>query len=79
MVSGILGQESGTSPAEVSNCIPFWAASACSCCKKANKLLEIPKISLLGSWGHAANDGEIRQWAARALEASVRLAFPSPV
>lgn len=49
MVSAILGQESGTSPAEVSNCIPFWAASVCSYCKKANKLLETPKISF---WAH---------------------------
>jgi len=37
--------------------------------KKANKLLEIPRISLLGSWGHAADDGDGGQWAARALEA----------
>lgn len=79
MVSGVLGQESWTSPAEVSNCIPFWAASVCSCCKKANKLLEIPKISLLGLWGHAANDGGIRQQAARAPEAPVGLDLPSPV
>lgn len=79
MVFGVLGGESWTSPAEVSNCIPFWAASVCSCCKKANKLLEIPKISPLAPWGRAANNGDIRQQAVRALEASVRLDFSSPV
>lgn len=70
MVSGVLGWESQTSPAEISSCMLFWAVSVCSCCKKANKLLEITKISLLCSWGHAANYGDSRQWAAGALEAS---------
>lgn len=30
------------------DCIPFWAASVCSCCKKAKKHL-IPRINLLDS------------------------------
>lgn len=75
MVFGVLGRKSWTSPAEISDCIPFWAASVCSCCKKTNKLLKIPKISLLAPWGRAATDGDIRQWAARALEGSVGLDF----
>lgn len=49
MVSGVPGWESHTSPADVSTCVPSWAASDCSCCKRANKLLEIPKINLLSS------------------------------
>lgn len=44
----VLGQERQISPAEVSDCMPFWAASVCSCCKKAKKHL-IPRIDLLGS------------------------------
>lgn len=67
MVFVVLGRESQTSPVEVSDCIPFWAASVCSCCKKAKKHL-VPRINLLGSWGHAANGGDTGQWAARALE-----------
>lgn len=66
MVFVVLGRESQTSPAEVSDGIPFWAAFVCSCSKKTKHL--IPRINLLGSWGHAANDGDTRQWATRALE-----------
>lgn len=43
MVSAVLGQGSRTSPPEASSCIPFWAALVHSYCKKANKLLEIPR------------------------------------
>lgn len=43
MVSAVLGEGSRTSPPEASTCIPFWAASVCSYCKKANKLQEIPR------------------------------------
>lgn len=66
MVFAVLGQETQTSPVGVSDCIPSWAASVCSC-EKAKKHL-MPRINLLGSWGRAADDGDTRQWATRALE-----------
>ena len=43
MVFGVLGQEIRTSPAEVSNCIPFWSTSVWVYCKQADETLEIPR------------------------------------